>query len=75
MKAVAAGLRNHVHDATHCAAELSLGVLAHDLEFLDQIDVRDHDVGRSTNVGVDDPVKEIELRTIFLAMERRIDKT
>src|SRR5438132_535991 len=75
MEAVATGLGNHVHHATHGAAKLGLGILPDHLEFLDQIDVRDHDVGRPTDVGVNDSVKEIELRTIFLPMERRIDKT
>src|SRR6266568_5376859 len=75
MKAVTSGLGNHVHHAAHGAAKLSLCILPDHLEFLDQIDVRNHNVGRSTNVRVNDPVKEIKLRTIFLAMERRIDKT
>ena len=75
MKAVASGLRDHVHHTAHRAAKFGLGILPDHLEFLDQIDVWDHDIGRPTNVGIDDAVKEIELRTIFLAMERRIDKT
>src|SRR5262249_48055044 len=46
-----------------------------DLEFLNRIDVRNHNVGRTTNIGVDDSVKEIELRTVLLTMERGIRET
>ena len=50
-------------------------VLADYLEFLHQVDVRDHDVCRAANVGIDDSVKEVELRPVLLAMERWISES
>ena len=60
VKAVAPGLGNHVHDTTHGAPN-SGWPRADDFEFLYSVDVRNHDVGRPANVGVDDAVKEIQL--------------
>src|SRR6266498_833063 len=75
MKAIPSGLRDHVHYSAHRAAKLSFRVVADNLKLLNQIDVRNHYVSRPTNVGVDDAIKEIKLRTVFLSMKRRIGKT
>ena len=69
VKTVAAGLRNHVHHAAHGAAKLCFGIVAHDLKLLNQVDIWDHDIGRPPDVGIDNAIEEIELRTILLAME------
>src|SRR5262249_48372383 len=69
---IASGLRDHVHDAARRAAELGFGVMTDDLELRHQINVRDHDICRPADVGVNDAVEEVELRTVLLAMERSV---
>ena len=61
VKAVSAGLRNHIHDAAGSAAELSLGIMPDYFKLLHRVDVRNHNVRRASNVGVDYTVKEIQL--------------
>jgi hypothetical protein len=48
--------------------------VADNFELLDQVYVRNDDVRRSSDIGVNDAVVEIELRTVFLTVERRIRK-
>src|SRR5687767_11614686 len=75
VKIPSTSLRNHVHNAAHCASIIGARVVAHYFKLLNQINIGYNDVRRSTNVGVDDAVEEIEFRAIWLSMKRRIGKT
>ena len=72
MKAVTTGLGDHVHYAAGGAAKLSLGIVAHDLELLDEIDVGNHNVGRTADIGVDNSIVIVELGAVLLPMKRTI---
>src|SRR5262249_6304381 len=72
VEGIAAGLRHHIHNTASRSSELGFSVVPDDLEFLNEIDVRQHDIRRTTNVGIDDSVKEIKFRAILLPMERSI---
>ena len=52
-----------------------MSVLAYHFEFLNEIDVRNHDVCRPANVGVYDSIEEVELRPVLLSVERRIGES
>src|SRR5262249_17059907 len=49
--------------------------MAHNFEFLDQVDVWNDDVRRSADVGVDDAVEEVKLGAILLTVKGWISKT
>src|ERR1051325_3866791 len=48
--------------------------MTHYFEFLNQVDVRNDDVRRTAHVGIDDAVKEVEFRSVFLSVKRRISE-
>ena len=72
---VPAGGGDHVYNAAGGAAELRLGIVADDHELLDQIDIGNDNVCRSSDIGVNDAVEEIQLRPVLLPVEGRIRET
>ena len=56
-------------DATCSPAHVGICILTNDFEFLNHVDVRDHDVCRSADIGVDDTVEEVELGAVLLAVK------
>src|SRR5207302_11300859 len=54
MEVSASRCRHHVHHAARRAAKFRFGVMSNDLELLDQINVRNHNICRSAYVCVDD---------------------
>ena len=75
MERIAARLGNQVHNSAAGAAELSLCIVPDDFEFLYQIEIWDHDVCRPANVGVDDPVEEVQFGSVVLAMEGAVGES
>ena len=61
MEAVASRFRDNVrHTASH-AAEFGFGIVRNNLELLHQVNIRQDDICRAADIGIDDAVKEIKL--------------
>ena len=74
MEGIGSRSRDHVHNASGCAAIFRLGILAHNLKFLNQVQVGNDDIRWATNVGIDDSVVEVQLGAILLPVYRRVSK-
>src|SRR5262249_38003199 len=74
VETVASRFRDHVDDAAGRTAIVSLGIVTDDLEFLNEVDVRNHDVRRASNIGVYDSVVIVELRAVLLPVEGGVRK-
>src|SRR5260370_22275347 len=67
-------LADHIDDATQGAAIRRLVVVGLDLEFLDRIENRRNSIGTSKRALIVQPVEQVEIAAVRLAVDRGIGK-
>src|SRR5579883_1856900 len=75
MKTIRPRFGDDIDHAAGYTAEFRFGIVRHSLEFLDQVDIWQHSICWPTDVGVDNSVKEVDLRTVVLSLETGVRKT